>query len=188
VPKEKELVDAFRVYGARSRVASLWIYASNDSLFRPDLVERMRAAFTAGGGNARLAMLEPDGKEGHAIFATATGRAKWLSEMDGFLRALALPTWTEAEVSSLLRRLGVTERARGFAENYLAAPSEKALARETGGSYLGEGHGAPTLEQARQKALGYCLQVKPACEIIMENDHWLAPELKVAEPPPPRQR
>lgn len=187
-PKEEELVAAFRAYGAKSRVASLWIYAKNDHSFRPDLVARMHAAFQEGGGNARLAMLEPDGEDGHAIFATATGRVKWLSETDGLLRTLKLPTWTKAEVDSLLQRLRVTERARGFAENYIAAPSEKALAREKGGSYLSEGYGAPTLEQARQKAMGYCLQVKPACEIIMENATWLAPERHVAEPAPPRQR
>ena len=183
-PKEEELVAAFRHYGATSRVAGLWIYARNDSFFRPELVERMRAAYQEGGGDARLAMLEPDGKEGHAIFATATGRAKWLSEMDGLLRAQKLPTWTGAEVDALMQKLRVTERARGFAAAYVAAPGEKALAREKGGSYLGEGYGGPTMENAHQQALGYCLQVKPACEIILENDHWLAPERQVAEPPP----
>jgi dienelactone hydrolase len=185
-PKEDELVAAFRAYGARSRVASLWIYAKNDSYFRPELVERMRAAFQEGGGDARLAMLEPDGNDGHAIFATATGRAKWLSEMDGLLRALKLPTWTGADVGSLMQKLRVTARAYNYVERYVAAPSEKALAREKGGSYLGEGYGAPTIEQARQSALAYCLRAKPACEIIMENDHWLAPERQVAEPPPAR--
>ena len=131
-------------------------------------------------------MLEPDGKDGHAIFATATGRAKWLSEVDRLLRALKLPTWTGAEVDALMQRLRVTERARPFAESYIAAPSEKALAREKGGNYLGEGYGGLTMEQARQSALEHCLQAKPACEIIMENDHWLAPERKVAEPAPAR--
>jgi dienelactone hydrolase len=190
-PKEEELVAAFRHYGALSRVASLWIYAKNDSSFRPDLVARMHAAFQEGGGNARLAMLEPDGQEGHAIFATATGRAKWLAEMDGQLRALKLPTWTAAEASALMQKLRVNERARAFAEGYIAAPSAKALAREKGGNYLGEGYGGPTMEQARQSALEHCLQVKPACEIILENDHWLAPEFSTAEPPaapPPNNR
>jgi pimeloyl-ACP methyl ester carboxylesterase len=185
-PKEEELVAAFRTYGAKSRIASLWIYARNDNSFRPELVERMHAAFAEGGGTARLAMLAPDGQDGHAMFATATGRAKWLSEMDGELRALKLPTWTAAEVDTLMQKLRVTERARPFAQGYIAAPSEKALAREKGGNYLGEGFGGPTMEQARQSALEHCQQIKPACEIILENDHWLAPERQVAEPMPSR--
>jgi dienelactone hydrolase len=183
-PKEEELVAAFRTYGARSRVPSLWIYARNDSFFRPELVERMRAAYLEGGGIAKLVMLEPDGKDGHAIFATSTGRVKWLSEMDSLLRALKLPTWTGAEVEALMQKLAVKEQARKFVEGYVAAPSEKALAREKGGSYFGEGFGGPTMENARQSAMAHCLQVKPACEIIIENDHWLGPELRVAEPPP----
>jgi dienelactone hydrolase len=176
-PKEEELVEAFRVYGARSRVASLWIYARNDSFFRPELVERMRAAFAEGGGNARLAMLEPDGKDGHAIFATSTGRVKWLSEMDSLLRALKLPTWTGAEVEALMQKLRAKEGSRGFVERYVAAPAEKALAREKGGTYLGEMHGSSSTERARQGALEFCQRTKPACETIMENDRWLAPEL-----------
>jgi dienelactone hydrolase len=185
-PKEEELVAAFRAFGARSRIPSLWIYASNDSFFRPELVERMRLAFVAGGGDAHLAMLEPDGRDGHALFATPTGRAKWLAELDGLLRAQKLPTWTDADVNALMQKLGVKETARHFVEHYIAAPSEKALAREKGGSYIGEGYGGPTMENARQSAMGFCLKVKPACEIIIENDHWLGPERQVAEPPPAR--
>jgi hypothetical protein len=130
-------------------------------------------------------MLEPEATDGHAIFATATGRDKWLFAMDGLLRTLKLPTWTGTDVDTLMKKLGVKANARTFVERYVAAPSEKALAREKGGSYLGEGLGGPTMENARQSALEYCQRAKPACEIIMENDHWLAPELRIAEPPSP---
>jgi hypothetical protein len=40
------------------------------------------------------------------------------------------------------------------------------------------------MERARRGGLEYCQRTKPACEIIMENDRWLALELRVAEPPP----
>lgn len=176
-PKEDLLVSAFRAYGAKSRVPSLWVYAKNDSFFGPELVERMRAAFLESGGDAKLVMLEPEGKEGHAMFGIPSGRLKWLPEMDGMLRFLKLPTWTRADVNALMQKLGVKERARAFVERYIAAPSEKALARETGGPYLGQSYGLPTVEQARQRALAFCQKTKPACEIIMENDRWLAPQL-----------
>jgi dienelactone hydrolase len=184
-PKEDALVAAFRAYGAKNRVASVWIYAKNDSFFGPELVERMRAAFLEGGGDARLVMLEPEGKEGHAVFGSSTGRDKWLFEMDGLLRALKLPTWTGADVDALMQKLGVKGSFRGFVEHYIAAPSEKAMVREKGGAYLSYWMGTSTMARARQSALEYCQRTKPACEIIMENDHWLAPELRVAEPPPP---
>jgi dienelactone hydrolase len=174
---EDFLVSAFRAYGAKSRVASLWIYAKNDSFFGPDLIDRMRGAFLEGGGDARLVMLEPEGKEGHAIFGSANGRSKWLFEMDSLLRALNLPTWTSIDVNTLLSKLGARESDRGFIERYLAAPLEKAIAREKGGDHMDNGFGAPTLEQARRDTLEYCQRTKPACEIIMENDHRLAPAL-----------
>jgi dienelactone hydrolase len=183
-PKEDELVSAFRVYGSKSRVPSVWIYAKNDSFFRPELVERMRAAFLEGGGDARLVMLEPEGKDGHMIFASSTGRSKWLFEMDGLLRAQKLPTWMRADVEALMQKLGVKENSRSFVESYIAAPSEKAMTREIGGTHLSDWIGASTIERARQGALAYCQRTKPACEVIMENDRWIAPEVKVAEPPP----
>ena len=173
--KEDVLLSAIRNYGVRSRVPNLWIYAKNDSFFGPDLVDRMRRAFVDGGGDAKLVMLEPEGKDGHAIFSAAGGRTKWLPEMDSFLRLLKLPTWTPADVNALMQKLDVKERGRSFVERYIAAPTEKALARETGGTYLGESHGLPMAEQARQRALDFCQKTKPVCEIIMENDRWVAP-------------
>ena len=136
----------------------------------------MRAAFLEGGGDAKLVMLEPEGKEGHAMFGTTSGRMKWLPEMDSLLRFLKLPTWTNADVSALMRKLGTKETGRGFVERYIAAPTERALAREKGGTFLGQSIGLPTIEEARQAALKFCLRTKPACEIIMENGYWVASE------------
>jgi dienelactone hydrolase len=174
-PKEDLLVSALRAYGAKSRVPSLWIYASNDSFFGPALVERMRAAFLEGGGDAKLVMLEPEGKEGHNLFGTASGRKKWLMEMDGFLRFLKLPTWTSADVDSLMWKLDAKESVRGFLEGYIAGPSEKALARETGGSYMVDSWGSRTIEEAHSRALHRCLRARSACEVVMENDRWIGP-------------
>jgi dienelactone hydrolase len=174
-PKEDVLVDAFRAYGSHSKVPILWLYAKNDSFFGPDLVERMRAAFLEGGGDAKLVMFEPEGKDGHQMFATGPGRMKWLPEMDGFLRYLKLPTWTQSDVNGLMQKLDVKERSRAFVERYIAAPSEKALAREKGGSYLGESYGRRTVEEARKGAEDFCQRTRPACETLMENDRWVGP-------------
>jgi len=63
---------------------------------------------------------------------------KWLPEMDSLLRFLKLPTWmhTDVNVNALMQKVGTEESGRGFVERYIAAPSEKALAREKGGTYL----------------------------------------------------
>jgi dienelactone hydrolase len=175
-PKEDALVAAFKAYGAKSRVPSLWIYAKNDSFFGPALVERMQAAFLDGGGDVKLVMLDADERaDGHFIFGMTAGRFRWLPQMDAFLRFHKLPTWTRDDVNVLMRRLNAKEPSRGFLENYVAAPSERALARQKTGTYLSETHGSRTLEDARKAALTSCERRGSPCEIVMENDRWRGP-------------
>ena len=175
-PKEDVLVAAFKAYGQKSRVPSLWIYARNDSFFGPTLVERMQAAFLDGGGDVKLVMLDADEKtDGHFIFGLAAGRFKWLPQMDAFLRFHKLPTWTRDDVDRLMKQLNAKEPSRGFLENYVSAPSERALARQKSGTYMGEGHGTKSLEDARKLALEICEKRSQPCEIVMENDRWIGP-------------
>jgi dienelactone hydrolase len=174
-PKEDLLVAAFGDYGARSRVPSLWIYAENDSYFGPDLVHRMRAAFREAGGDSKLVMFEAESYDGHQLFGNGRGRMKWLPELDGFLRYLKLPTWTQQDVTALMQKAGAKETSRGTVERYLAAPSEKALTRVRGGGSLAHAYGWRSMEDARRQALEYCKRAKAACEVIMENGRWVGP-------------
>jgi dienelactone hydrolase len=175
-PKEDALVAAFKEYGMKSRVPSLWIYAKNDSFFPPALVDRMQGAFLDGGGDVKLVMLEAEEKtDGHFIFGLAAGRFKWLPQMDAFLRFHKLPTWSRDDVNALMKNLGAKEASRGFLENYVSAPSERALARQKSGTYLGQGYGARTLEDARKVALEICEKRSQPCEILMENHRWIGP-------------
>ena len=152
-PKDDQLVAAFKTFGATSRVPSLWMYAKNDGSFGPDLVERMRNAFLDGGGDAKLAMFEPIGKDGHDLFLLAAGRLKWLPEMDAFLRVHKLPTWQRQDVDALIKRLNAPERNRGFLENFVSAPFEKALAKASGQQlFLSVTSGAKSLADARNIA------------------------------------
>jgi dienelactone hydrolase len=186
------LVEAFKSYGAQSRVPSLWIYAKNDQLIGPDLVERLHAAFLAGGGNVKLVMLNPIGENGHDIFTSFNGRLNWLPQLDAFLRDRQLPTWDLADVDTVLNKLKLKDRQRrAFVETYLSAPLDKALAESpvTGAVGLGV---AATPARAREVALQYCVndQMKrksdPAnnpsktpqaqnesCSIAMERNRWI---------------
>ena len=86
-PKEDVLVNAFKDYGATSRVPTLWVYAKNDSLFGPNLVERMQSAYLDGGGDVKLVMYDKFGDDGHALFGDAD-RPPALADGDGRLPAL----------------------------------------------------------------------------------------------------
>ena len=176
-PKEDVLVEMYKEYGAKSRVPSLWLYAKNDSFFGPDLVERMHDAFLAGGADVKLVMFEPIGTDGHQLFMSVAGRTQWLMQMDGFLRSRDLPTWTRADVNALLKKLNATERSRPFLESYIAAPSERALARAPVSGRMFDGYGAKTIEGARTNALNRCQTAtsETDCVIVMENNVAVEP-------------
>ena len=84
---DSDLVWNFARFGSTARMPTLWIYAENDSWFRPGLIERMRPAFTGSGGKANLIMLPPFQGEGHTMFFASGGRQLLLPELDSLLRA-----------------------------------------------------------------------------------------------------
>ncbi len=177
-PKEDVLVNAFKDYGASSRVPSIWVYAKNDSLFGPALVERMQSAYLDGGGDVKLVMFDKYGDDGHQIFAEAGGRSKWLMEMDAFLSFHDLPATQRDRGADLMKRLKLSERSRGFVDQYLAAPTFKAMVQTPDGQNYMTQFGATTLDIARSAALENCQTRHKAsgpCTVIMENDTWVGP-------------
>jgi dienelactone hydrolase len=172
-PYESDLVWNFARFGATAHMPTLWLYAENDSWFRPGLVERMRAAFTGSGGKAELVMLPPFRDDGHTLFYAPGGRELLLPRLDGFLRTNGLPTWDEAAFAPLLARLSTQDRQS--VETYLRMPTEKALAwgPERGALWH---QGAPSLDEARSKALAYCKeQVGAECLLGIENFSLINP-------------
>jgi dienelactone hydrolase len=175
-PKEDALIAAFKAYGAKSRVPHLWIYAKNDSFFPSELVARMQSAFLDGGGDVKLVMFDADERyDGHVLFRHTSGRGKWLPQMDAFLRFHKLPTWTRDDVNALIKKLDAKEASRGFIENYVAGPTEKALARQkSGGRAMNYFYGAGSTEIARKTAVEQCEKRGQPCEAVMVNDAWVA--------------
>jgi dienelactone hydrolase len=172
--KDDALVAAYRAFGATSRIPNLWLYAKNDSLFGPDLVDRMHNAFLDGGGDVKLVMYDPFGTDGHSLFQN--GRYQWMMELDSFLRFRKLPTWQPRDVDALMQKLD--SKNRDFVEKYLAAPSQRAIARSTTSDYLHMSWGFATIELARARALEGCRKQKPdeQCTLVMENDRWVGNE------------
>ena len=178
-PKEEALLDAYRGFEARNRVPQLWVYARNDSLFGPSLVERLRDVSLDAEADVKVVNFEAMGRDGHDIFSTAGGRLAWLSEADGFLRAHEMPTWSYGEVNRLLKLLKFKETDRTFIETYLTAPDLKAMARSRDGSRHRFFFNARDLDGVRGSVLKSCDKPDDPCEIVMENNRivadWAAP-------------
>jgi dienelactone hydrolase len=165
----------FKELGTKSRVPTLWLYAKNDSRFRPDVVGWMRGAFLDGGGDAKLVMFDPLGQDGHDLFSLNEGRLKWLQEMDALLRFHKLPTWQRQDVSALMNKLNAQEQQRGLIEGFVAAPLEKALVQGSGGKTLYYRYGGKAIGDTRNSALHDCQKQRPPeqCQLVMENDRWV---------------
>ena len=178
-PKENELVKLFAEYGAASRVPNLWVYAKNDSFFGPELVTRMHAGFLDGGGDVKLVHYDKLGEDGHDMFMSAVGRLRWLTEMDAFLRFRKLPATPRGErVSELMKLLKFDRNQRGFLENYLAAPTYKAMAQAPEGKVWVQ-YGAGASNTVRKSALDGCrarFKISEPCRLVMENDVWIGAE------------
>lgn len=181
---ESDLVWNFARFGAAARAPTLWLYAENDSWFRPGLVGRMRAAFTGAGGRAELVMLPPFRDDGHTMFYAAGGGRRLLPELDRFLRANKLPTWDEAPFAPLLAHMPGSGRLS--VQKYLSDPTEKALALAPGGGAYWR-QGERTAAEARKHALARCKEKAGVdCVLAADNFHPLvqAPPEAAARPSP----
>ena len=87
-----ELVRAFAAYGSQSKIPSLWIYGTNDSLFPPQLVARMHTAFIDNGGSARLHEFGAFKRDSHGMLASRDGEKIWWREAEQFLNQIGMPT------------------------------------------------------------------------------------------------
>ena len=86
------LVDAFRRYGAKTRVPSLWFYGENDSYFPPAVIEPAHRAYVEAGGPAELVAYGPFGVDAHAMFGSDGGVRIWWPKLVDRLGAVGLPT------------------------------------------------------------------------------------------------
>ncbi len=163
------LVATVRQWPWKDTLPQLWVYAGNDELFPPALVDRMRAAALDRGGDVRLIALPEVTPRGHAVMQNNRARFVWLPEMDTSLRAWKLPTLPIGRPQTEFERLGLSGRASVF-EGYFSAPGEKAMAVSRTGKSFSYWYGTKDLETARQNALSECSKKAKDCTVAFEND------------------
>jgi len=81
----ERLVETIRKFAKTISPPVLWHYAENDLFFGPQVVREMFAAFQEAGGQGRLVIQPPFGKNGHMLFNSPSGIPIWTPEFDKFL-------------------------------------------------------------------------------------------------------
>ncbi|WP_322056729.1 dienelactone hydrolase family protein [Paraburkholderia sp. J63] len=104
---QNNLTEAFGDYGAKARVASLWLYGDNDSVWTPDLVTRMFAAFhtaqlgeAQSGAGAKLVDFGSYKNDAHRLVGDRDGVQVWWPKVETFLANQGMPTAVEYRVAT----------------------------------------------------------------------------------------
>ncbi|CAG9264782.1 dienelactone hydrolase family protein [Paraburkholderia unamae] len=104
---QNNLTQAFGDYGGKARVASLWLYGDNDSVWSPDLVTKMFAAYrdaqTGENHPAALAKLVDFGSyknDAHRLVGDRDGVKIWWPTVEAFLASQGLPTAVQYRVAA----------------------------------------------------------------------------------------
>ncbi len=101
------LTQAFGDYGGKARVASLWLYGDNDSVWSPDLVTKMFAAFRTAqaseNGSVASAKLIDFGaykNDAHRLVGDRDGVQVWWPKVESFLAEQGMPTSVQYRVAT----------------------------------------------------------------------------------------
>lgn len=168
---EDPLLATFKDFGRRSRIPMLWIYSENDTYFSPDLAQRLRDAFAAGGGKVDLIKAPSFGKDGHGLFVLGT--SQWTPYVDEFLVRQKLVT-LESPISlpapmPIAPPPQLNASGRKAFETFLSAPHHRAFAVSSTGSY-GWQSSSRTAEDAKKAAIERCQKHASDCRLTVVND------------------
>jgi pimeloyl-ACP methyl ester carboxylesterase len=166
------LVTTVAALGKRSRVPMLWIYSENDQYFGPELAERLKEAFAAGGGNAEFVKALPFRTDGHNLFSM-TGIPYWTPYVDRFLmkqnlvvREIPLPLPPLPDIAPP-EQLFASGR-RSF-EDFLRSAPHRAFAVSPKGAW-GWASARRTTEEATKRAIEACSKHASDCAIVVVDE------------------
>jgi dienelactone hydrolase len=171
VCRPDRLIDAFRVFGKRSRVPMLWVYAANDHFFGPDLAKALDAAFTGAGGSVDFVSAPAFGSDGHGLFSPA-GIPLWTPYVEQFLQQQNLTMRAEPlapPLPAITAPKGLGDNGQKAFATFLIDAPHKAFALSPDGSF-GWKSGMRTVEAARADALKFCQQSAKNCSVMFVDD------------------
>ncbi|TWB48292.1 alpha/beta hydrolase family protein [Bradyrhizobium sacchari] len=177
VCNEDGLVQAFATFGKTSRVPMLWVYATNDNFFGPDLARRLYDGFRGSGGHATFIAAAPYGDDGHYLYSVA-GRPQWTPYVDAFLRERGLNHDMLSPPDPLPPPGQLNEAARAEFARYLASTMpHKAFAVSPNGGY-GWRSGRATADDAQHDSLAACMKWSATCTLYAVDDRLAGPAQK----------
>lgn len=100
---QQSMIDAFRDYGQRSRLPTLWFYGDNDLLWPQALAQHLLTVYRAGGGLATMMDFGDYKDNAHRLVGDRDAVPIWWPAVEDFLVALHLPVEARYPVAQTLR-------------------------------------------------------------------------------------
>lgn len=190
----QELAKAAGLYGAATRIPSIWFYGDNDSKFARPLWQDMHQRYRAAGGPAELVAYGPFMKDAHRFFSSPLGLAIWAPKLDAFLAKLGLPSQnlrpellpttvypaatSFADVDDVQAVPLISEDGRREYQKFLTHPRPRVFVIASQGSSVSSQGGLDPLG----RALTICKQNRLSCRAYAVDDAVVWP---VPSAPPP---
>lgn len=174
---ESGFVGAFGEFGKGARVPALWLYATTDRMFWPELIDRSLAAYASNGAPVRLEHIGPlwYTDNGHSLHLLG-GREYWRPRIDAFLNAIGAPNWEatpdDAAVTKMPPPVDLGSRGSRRWRLYLGYTGHKAFAlgegRQFGWSALQD-----SPEDAMKAATRDCEKRGGSCRVVSINGEMI---------------
>ncbi len=188
------LVSAMAEYGANNKIPSLWMYGENDSLFGPDLANRMHEAYVEAGGKGRLVEFPSFKRDAHGMLASRDGEKIWLKDTIAFLKGVGMPTeviynvpppptparTNYATVDDVEAVPFLSENGRRAYADYLTKMTPRAFAVSPSGAWTWAEEG----EAPEARALATCsAKSNQPCKLYSVDDYvvWNGERIDAAE-------
>ena len=139
---EAALQSAAGIFGAHTKVPSVWVYGDNDSLFSPPLWRAMHEKYVAAGGKAELVDVGNFMKDAHNMLGFPESMAIWGPKVDALLEQVGLPSKViypdylptpfpppshYARIDDIEAIPYINEQGRQFYQKFLSKPMPRAI-------------------------------------------------------------
>ena len=169
---EDALVEAFGEFGKTAAAPALFLYARNDHFFGPQLARQLFDAYRGAGGRGELVISPAYGTDGHGQFSEL-GASNWQDDVDRFLRAHRLPTWSTPvtdPVASLQPPAGLSANGLTEFRKYLASKNVDKAFAFGGRNAWGWRTGRRSPEEAAEAAVEACEANGATCQVYSVNN------------------
>jgi hypothetical protein len=170
------LLDAAAVFGARTKIPSIWFYGDNDEFFPVSLWQGMADRYNRAGGHAELVDVGTVMKNSHNFLAYPEALSLWTPQIDSFLARIGMPSAVVdphympvpfppatqfASVTDVAAVPYLSDKGRDLYRKFLEAPFPRAFVISEGGSAASMNGGFDPLG----RALASCRTGRARCGV-----------------------